>query len=186
MQEAYQKAFLAVPPEVLGRQLLPFSLGHSLLLDIFESPFSRGGEITGEELIFAVWICTRPFRDALDQLQRQTMVKECIRWGRKCRKLDLNVAAQRFDDYVSESSVTPKRWEKPGAGGSARVPWQIAMFWNLCGSSVNEDLWDLPLGRVITYNAARLAQMGDESLMSEEELAVVESSEVSEVSDGES
>lgn len=170
MQDAYWKAFLAEPVTVLGVQLRPFSLGHSLLLDVYESPFCKGGAVTLTELVFAVWICSRKFQDAIDDIHKDQFDKECRRWGRKCRRADFNREMEVFDQYVSEHSQCPRRWDTPGKkSGGPRVPWQLAMFWNLCRGQIDESLWDLPLGRAIVYSATRLTSEGDQDFVSDEE-----------------
>ena len=175
MQEAYQQAFLAAPVTVLGKRLRPFALGHSYLLEACERPFARGGEVAPAELVFAVWICSRSFEDCITGLRAGDTATKCRMWGFKNRKADYNREMDIFDAYIADHSEVPLRWEVPGKQSSGpRVPWQIAMFWNLCSGRVDESLWDLPLGRAIVYSAARIASEGDDSLVSEDEWRVID------------
>ena len=127
-----------------------------------------------DEFVFAVWICAQPFADAVEKINDRSVVKDCYRWGRKARKMDFKEHLEVFDEYIANHSDCPPRWDMPGKQSSGpRVPWQLAMVWNMCSGQVDESLWDMSLGRAIAYSSARASALGDDSLISDAEQEII-------------
>lgn len=174
MQDAYSAMVLAEPPTVLGRRLVPFSLGHAHILEAVGSPFLGNGGASLSDLIVAALICSRP----AFSMERFTITlgpeleKECTAWGKKQRNADFDGDARKFAEYVSAHTHAPRRW---GAGGSTlRIPWTLALYWRVSGGVVSAEMerhvWNMPVPFAVAYASAASATAGDDSLMSDDEL----------------
>jgi hypothetical protein len=106
-----------------GVWLRPFTLGHALVLERMESPLAyrwpaEAGPPPFDEVLFAAWVCSRDWRDAVRLLD----TRRC-RWWMKIRSL--------------------LRWKKDGhdAGRFVRYltdAWPDVNWWNLRGVSTAE------------------------------------------------
>ncbi len=173
MLDCYKNAWLVEPPEVLKRQLLPFSIGHAYLLEAFDSPLMTGGVPGMDDLVFGVWVCARPFGRGVEELRDvDRVLKECMKWGRKCRGHDLSDELTVFTGYMRAYFDCPERWQKGNTQTQPRVQWQFALVWALSGGRLDvgthTDLWDLPVGLALSYNAARITAGGDDSVVGED------------------
>lgn len=68
MERTFLDGLLARPPVVLGRRLLVFSIGHSLILEALGHPLVTGKPMAAVDCLAAVHICTRRFFAARDWL----------------------------------------------------------------------------------------------------------------------
>ena len=176
MQDAYAAIVLAESPVILGRRLLPFSLGHHFALRALGSPFVTGGKIEASDTVLAVWVCSHSWQALCDKLRmhRGDIEKECKTWGRRASKdgMDVAAASTALAGYIAAHTNAPKRWSKGDASGP-RVPWELAVFWKLCSGDLStshrRDLWDMPVPEAIAYVSAASYAAGDDSLVSEEE-----------------
>lgn len=113
--------FKAVAPDrwqILGLKLIPFSLGHLVLLHRFDSAFIGGDPDPNPftDLALAVFICSRTYEQALDDLNDPTLSREMHRWARKCtgktwwrkgKPIDLALKWSLFEQYLAEGDWTP-------------------------------------------------------------------------------
>ena len=178
----YVQAFFPPPAVVLNRRLRAFSLGHSFILDALGNPFEAGGKHTAADLAQFVWVCSRPFSEAVNALSSATSGEPESwppekAWGEECgESLDFAAESDKAIDYQAAALAVPKRWRDIGAGKSSgpKVPWQLAVFQTIRGESaitpeVEAAIWDMPIGRATSYAAAAAWASGDDSLMSEAE-----------------
>lgn len=180
MLDSYVQAFFPPPAVVLNRPLRAFSLGHSFILDALQNPFETGGKHTAADLAQFVWVCSRPFAEAVNALSNADgdQWPDVQQWGEEAgATLDFAEESAKAIAYQSNALSVPPRWSDPGAGKSSgpKVPWQLAVFQTIRGESaitpeVERAIWDMPIGRAISYAAAASWASGlDNSLMSEEE-----------------
>lgn len=175
MQAAYVLADILAPPVLLGRRLLPFTLGHAELLTVFESPFMTGGTVTHSELVFAVWICTRTRRAALDAIRGGTHADEVTAWGREVVGYDLPAASALLQATIDRYCVAPARWSS-GTKKPARVPWfrmtaaTLRRFFHVS----EDEAWNTPCGEAFCQVASISAMLGDNDLMTDRDVAVEE------------
>jgi hypothetical protein len=84
---SYYKTAIPEPWTILGLRLRPFALGHVLILHRFESPLV--GDIStaiSADLLFAVFVCSRTYENALDALNDPRLFDWIADWSRKlCR-----------------------------------------------------------------------------------------------------
>lgn len=139
MQAAFQQAALPEPFKVLGKNLKPYTLGHDILLGLFESGFCRGkkfaaSESTGtaidpflgpfEDLMISVWICSfDTYAEAICHLQKKLRKKHLKKWAKKCGRFDLGEAYIHFFKYIAAHTEEPAYWvEDHGRGAPSNQP----------------------------------------------------------------
>lgn len=174
---------LAAPPVpvVMGLTLRPFSLGHSVLLEAIDSPFSIGGPRSVADLSVAVWLCSMPYVDGAESLQYASVAtsKAFDKWGKKWGKRgDFQTELNLFTVYLDFYSETPSRWNS-GDKGECRTPWQWSMLNALSGGIadpvIQSHILNMPLNAAICQACAIGESNGDDSLMTEyEEHAIAE------------
>lgn len=172
MLDCYASSFTIAPPVILGRRLLPFSIGHSYLLEAAGNGYALdgdGGDVGS--LAVAVLVCSSGFKDGLKILQGFTPIEND--WIESCAGLDLAEEARRFREYTTAALTAPKRWQRDG-GQPVKCPWQLAMLASMLGDGVAtpanvEAIFDMPLSWAFSINAARQAWQGDQSLWTEDD-----------------
>lgn len=177
MQDAYAAAVIAKPAVLLGRQLLPLTVGHAHALEAVGSPFVRDSESTPADVIFAAWICSRK------AFERGKFCFACAddeaglkAWGQEQSRADFAIARSELLAYLNDYTNSPKRWNK-GDNADLRVPWTLALFWRVIGGNLSADreewAWNMELPLAISYASAAAAATGDDSLMSDFELGLI-------------
>lgn len=116
---------------MLGLKLKPYSLGHSLLLERFGSPYAVGGRIGVEDLLFGVLVCSNTFEDNLALLDSQEMWSLVAKWRRKVfrrcfgllpRRIALGEKFTLFADYIADGMTRPKVFVKQSNGREQGAP----------------------------------------------------------------
>lgn len=177
MLSVYKAAFEQMPPTVLRRGLLPFTLGHAFLLDAGENSFALDSGKPPElnDLYPAVHLCTLDFRAGIRFLAGTVDASE---WAESCKELDLVQEAVTFRNYMAGSLTIPKR-KQAGPSHKCRVPWQLQIAAGLCdGGPLSVAAFDTamntPLSEAFIFLAARQAFQGDETLIGEEESKILD------------
>ncbi len=184
MDKAYIHS-LATPicPKVLGKQLLPLSLGHLFILQASDSPLLTEGEVTLGDLAFCVWCCSMEFpevqaklagiRTEKDMLKLQ---KSVFKWGKKnpLKKLNVEEIANQIADYLGDFIQAPTRWESK-EDKQAKVPWMLSVATCLMmhGGFEEERAWTMPVPLALSMYSAIGEALGDESLLTEEEYKTI-------------
>ena len=178
MLDEFAKAFTAQPVTVLGVRLRPFSFGHAYILEAGKNPVVSSGEpVTIEHLCEAVLICSRSFRDGIE-LVNGGPVGNAEEWAREIASMDLAEEFAKFMGYMRDYHTAPRRW-KTGKESVTRAPWMLQHVAGLLGDApmvgqALDDAMNTPICEGVAMNAARNAWHGDESLISEQELAWIE------------
>lgn len=176
MDSAYRAALLSRPSEALGRRLLPFSLGHSYLLEALGSPLVCGGGVSEDDIVVAAWVCSRTYQDALSSIRRMDMEPACRAWGEAVgASVDWESEGEAIADHMSKYAVAPRRWQSEKSKGP-RAPWQlsVATAMMMHAGVPEQEAWDKPLSESLCMYAAIGDHLGDEGLMTDSEAAVAE------------
>lgn len=140
---------------VLGRPLLPFSVGHNLLLERVKSPFAISGKLTLQDLILAVWICERPFEQGAggllngDCFSLRWFTWNASLWSAMQKNL-LQTHAEAFSEYIQAGIKKPKVWTDKAAE-QTYAPTVLIIARDLCnhyGYSW-EYVMNMPMARAI-------------------------------------
>lgn len=162
MLPCFSLNILARPVWLCGYRLLPMQIGHAALLDALGSPFLHGGDVGREDLIAAVWVCSRPATVAMNTRPRW--------WQRPIVSARLlSEQSRAFSEYVETNMSAPRR---AGAGGgmSPAVPWQYLMAHRVAGGDLSKigEAWNAPLLSVTCWHCAEDQRMGDTSMVNED------------------
>lgn len=126
MKSAFLKAAIPEPFTILGKRLLPFSLGHELLLQRFDSPFALESKETPilADLFTAVWICSHDFDTAVARFWLQETQDEMAAWGEELGAFDPFAKVKLLSDYIAQSTKEPDFWRGEGSNGKPPgAPW---------------------------------------------------------------
>lgn len=122
MQAAFQQAALPEPFKVLGKNLHPYTIGHDILLGLFESGFAVGSRTppTFEDLLISVWICSHSTYGSVFDAMCSPLTKIKLKaWGIRCGLFDIGEAFQHFQKYITRNTLEPDYWvENPKSGGT--------------------------------------------------------------------
>jgi len=176
MQGIFISALTYTPPAVLGRQLLPFSAFHGLLLEAAGSPFLVGGERDFDDVVLGAWVCSHGFADGYFG----TMDFKAIRkWGRQARKLkpeDKAEAVLAFEEHIEASLQKPQTWSSKGEKSCRNPIWWLLATFAMSQLHLPETAaWDTAITKLFCYNAARNEADGGEDLMSDDEIGFIDS-----------
>lgn len=180
MIPAYAKAFFGERHTVFGLPLRPFSIGHSFLLEAIENPVAMGQPYSPQDAAVFAKVCSLPWVEALAFLKDWEAQSEAVQaWGASCAGMDIKAECAKVDAYFAEAmDCIPPRWEKDKDRSECKVPIQLAFFHILKGEQaitpdLEAQLWDTPFARAAIYAAAAGWAKGDDTLMTEKEVALV-------------
>lgn len=149
MNASYLTASSPEPFTILGKRLLPLSIGRLLLLNRYDCypPASPS------DLITAVIICSRACDKAEPALNDPFLEAKCWLWKKRLGKIDWDSALEFFGQYILANSRRPGLYEASGHDVLPGAPWLQHLRVLLrarCGWSVKEiaeesysqALWD--------------------------------------------
>jgi hypothetical protein len=132
---------------VMRLDLLPFSIGHKILLERIQSPFLAADTAPArEDLIKAVLICSRTYRENITETEGFVFRFKVKTWLRRCRKLVWARELANFRDYITQGSLCPRI--KPEGGRAPGSPWTLRLlqFLTLTLKTPLNQSWDYPYG----------------------------------------
>jgi len=113
----FYQAAIPEPVTLLGVRLMPFSLGHVLLLNRFDNAFGTGETPTLADLIQGIVICSQTYADAIADLDNPALPEHVAKWQKRLIRKPLfgksqpsfspHEAANRFAQYVRDGSSFP-------------------------------------------------------------------------------
>lgn len=175
MLKPYLYALLAVPPKVLGKQLVPLTLGHCWILDTLNSPLIRGGQIELADILLCVIVCSMPWRHALDVLQYDRLEQRAEELGAQATELDIHSARHELVKYISYYAQAPERQNTTSTQMGVTVPWYFCLIISLFRLGFDEErAWNCEVGKALCYQAAASYMDGDKSLLSDSQIAQLE------------
>jgi hypothetical protein len=175
MQLPYAYALLAIPPKVLGRQLMPLTLGHCWILDTLQSPIIKGGSINLDDILLAVIICSLPWLEALDIIQYDKLESKALELGSSVIESDIEQAKQQLLKYVSYYATCPERQDNKSDRLGVVVPWYFCLCISLLRLGFSEEkAWSCEVGKALCYQAAASYMDGDKGLLSDYQIEQLE------------
>lgn len=128
MQAAFLHAAFTPPFKVLGKWLKPYSVGHQILLERFQTGYEVGAANQPEfkDFIFSVWICSRTYRTAVSDLQEWSTLAKVKLWSWRCGNFDVGAATRCFREYMEVHTSEPTYFiDDSKAGSPISMPWGI-------------------------------------------------------------
>lgn len=124
-QQEFYVAHVPEPHRLLGIDLLPFSLGHLILLHRLESAFVRNGTPTLDDLISSIFICAQTYQEGAEVLntgsvdyvrprrfigtkrERLPLAEAMRRWQQEAGDFDFLGKIEAFRDYMRAGCQHP-------------------------------------------------------------------------------
>jgi len=175
VQGAFIQSLTYQPPAILGRQMLPFSPWHGVILEAAGSPYVSSGKPNLDDMITAAWVCSHSFADGW---AGASDVAGARKWGRRNRKSDLTAAFIEFSEHISASLVGPQYWNAEG-GNSPKAPywWHLATLGMSHLNLSDTAAWDYPISRLMCHFACKSEAEGNKDLMSSDDIKGMETLE---------
>jgi hypothetical protein len=170
MQGAFIQSLTYAPPSSLGRQLLPFSSWHGLVLEAAGSSYVVGGVPDLDDLLFGVWVCSHSFADGIAVAGDYAAIR---RWGRTVKPAQYPAGRAAFSGYIARSLRSPEYWQTDGAAGGgclAPVWWHMATFAMRDLHMAEAAAWDYPVARIVCHQAVAGELAGNKSLVAGDEI----------------
>ena len=188
MQDAFKKSQIHKSFVVLEKELVPLTLGHSLLLESHDSAFFTGESVNILELAFAAYVCALPYSTVKDLLNRENpktikkLTKECSKWGKKYRKKikkgDIHIGEEIlwFNEYLNYYLESPVSWSDSNEKNEGNAPWQLTVAAGLMKhlNMSQDEVLSQPLSWCISLYATLNEMMGGSKVLSQESVDVLE------------
>jgi len=127
-------------PIVMGLRLVPFTVGHAILLHRLGSPFVTGGRASANDLVEAVVVCSQSAEESI-----KTMAS-VFRWlplrlmRKKVSKSDIVKECHTLQEWIGDKSDCPEVLRQPGAGSrEAAMPWPERLLVGLIDIGFTEE-----------------------------------------------
>ena len=196
MPNDYAAAAYPEPWQVLGITLRPFSLGHVLKLRRLGNAFGADEPTNAGlgDLLLAVMVCGMsshpdPTRDPFWQWLNRPVApwrRWCkwfvaqftpaelflLRWGRKCRGVDIEDRAKLFANYITAQCDCPGYWDENKSTRKSGAHWShdvLATLVSKCGYT-QEEAYNVPLSKALNDYFKWAESEGGITLMTPEEL----------------
>jgi hypothetical protein len=125
---------------IIGLRMVPFTVGHAILLHRLGSPFVTGGRASAKDLVEAVVVCSQSAEESI-----KTMAS-VFRWvplrlmRQKVSKSDLVKECQILQEWIGDKSDCPEVLRQPGAGSrQAAMPWPERLLVGLVDIGFSEQ-----------------------------------------------
>ena len=128
MQRFYADLLFVDLPSVLGRKLLPLSLGHSFILAALDLDKH---DLTVESVVGITWVCSQPWDAAARSVATGAYKSDVKKWGAECEgKVNIE-AYDALNDYIDIYMSHPPEYQTADVTRPCPIPWQLAMVWLL-------------------------------------------------------
>jgi hypothetical protein len=173
MRAAFDNALFCERPTILGRRLMPLSIGHVSILQAIESPLTSGGVIHEHDIAAAIAICSKRFVDLCDVFCPKMFDDDILEYA-KLSEEERAKASFDFFRYFREQTNAPKHWQSKGSGGTSNCPWLWHLVRIMCQhyNMTPDAAWEIPFSRAICHYEAWAESQGDDSLVTDKQVAL--------------
>ncbi len=172
MQGAFLNALLYRPPSITGKQLLPFSCWHGLVLEEMDSSFIVGGELTIEEAIVVIEVCSKRRDEFI--LDKNALVKA----GKKIKPDSYSQIISDVKEYIEKSFFLPVCW-KEEKEKSLKIPiWFHLVYFAMKHLHYSEEeAWNANFARLFCYMLCESEINNTTEVMSDDEIMYIRRAE---------
>jgi hypothetical protein len=143
---------------VFGRELVPVTIGHALLLTRIGSPFLVGGKIAAGQLVTAIYVLSRPAEVAARGLDAKRVQWVFKLWAFQlrhlCGALARLMAIHAIEEHLERGWQGPDMWEGKEGSKQCNAPTLLVMKTRLMSAfgvsreqalsyPLREAIWDL-------------------------------------------
>ena len=160
-------------PIVMGLRLVPYSVGHSLVLHRLQSPLVVGGEVSKADLMHGVLICSQPVLESLKAMRSPFRGLMFKLWAKKTSALSFDSEFEKWNAWMASQSTAPEILTKPGLKRSLSMPWPERMLACCLDLGLNEEtVLSMPIGDAERLVLARAETHGDVELWNSKDEAL--------------
>ena len=152
-------------PIVMGLRLVPYSVGHSLMLHRIGSPLVVGGAVGRSDLMTAVLVCSQPIKESMAAIYSPFRNLALKAWTWKVKRLSFEAEMDKWNEWMLSQSTAPEILSKPGASKQLSMPWPERMLACCLEIGLQEDtVLAMPIGDAERLVLARAETHGDVEL----------------------
>lgn len=160
-------------PVVMGLRLLPYSVGHSLVLHRIGSPLVVGGHVGRSDLMTAVLICSQPINESMSAIRSPFRNLALKLWTWKVKNLSFEAELDKWNEWMAGQSTAPEILMKQGNSRQLSMPWPERMLACCLEIGLEEDtVLAMPIGDAERLVLARAETHGDVELWSPKDEAL--------------
>lgn len=154
-------------PIIMGLRVVPYSVGHSLLLHRIGSPLVIGGEVSRADLMEAVMVCSQPVAESIKAMRSPLRKAVLWLWAHRTRGLSFDVEFGKWSEWMAGQSTAPEILSKPGKSRELAMPWPERMLACCLEIGLTEaTVLAMPIGDAERLVLARAETHGDVELWS--------------------
>ena len=164
-------------PIVLGVRLVPYTVGHAIVLQRLGSPFVMGGEIQPENLVEAVTVCSQSPLESIKSIKSRWSGLMLWLWGKRIQQMDLIVECDKFQLWLKEQSTAPEVLMESGSKSKTpAMPWPERVLVGCLNIGIApDDAIQMPLGDAERLILAHAEMMGHVQLWDDQSEAIWQS-----------
>ena len=161
-------------PVVLGVRLVPYTVGHAILLQRLRSPYVLGGEITSSDLAEAVLVCSQSPLESIKSIKSIWKDLALWLWGKRIQRMNLIVESDKFQLWLKEQSTAPEVLMEAGTKSKRpAMPWTERVLVGCLNIGIGpDDAVKMPLGDAERLILAHAEMMGQVQLWDDQSEAI--------------
>ena len=164
-------------PSVLGVRLVPYTVGHAILLQRLGSPYVLGGEITSSDLVEAVVVCSQSPLESIRSIKSVWKDLVLWLWGKRIAKLNLLAESEKFQLWLKDQSTAPEVLMESGSKSKRpAMPWPERVLVGCLNIGIgSDDAIKMPIGDAERLILAHAEMMGQVQLWDDQSEAIWQS-----------
>ena len=164
-------------PTVLGVRLVPYTVGHAILLQRLGSPYVLGGEITSNDLVEAVVVCSQSPLESIRSIKSVWKDLVLWLWVKRIAKLNLLAESEKFQLWLKDQSTAPEVLMEAGAKSKRpAMPWPERVLVGCLNIGIGpDDAIKMPIGDAERLILAHAEMMGQVQLWDDQSEAIWQS-----------
>lgn len=164
-------------PIVLGVRLVPYTVGHAIVLQRLRSPYVLGGEITPSDLVEAVLVCSQSPLESIKSIKSVWRDLILWLWGKRIAKMNLMVESDKFQLWLKEQSTAPEVLVEAGTKSKRpAMPWPERVMVGCVSLGIDPDkALQIPIGDAERLILAHAEMHGQVDLWDDQSEAIWQS-----------
>jgi len=164
-------------PIVLGVRLVPYTVGHAIVLQRLRSPFVMGGEISSTDLVEAVAVCSQSPLESIRSIKSRWNGLVLWLWGKRIANLNLIAESDKFQLWLRDQSTAPEVLMESGSKSKTpAMPWPERVLVGCMHIGIApDDAIKMPLGDAERLILAHAEMMGQVQLWDDQSEAIWQS-----------
>lgn len=164
-------------PTVLGVRLVPYTVGHAIVLQRLRSPYVLGGEINPSDLVEAVLVCSQPPLESIKSIKSIWRDAILWLWGKRIAKLNLFSESDKFQLWLKDQSTAPEVLVEAGTKSKRpAMPWPERVLVGCVSLGIDADkALQIPIGDAERLILAHAEMHGQVDLWDDQSEAIWQS-----------